>query len=116
MSLVRYDRRVVAKDVATNKLQILHSDKLEKVPWLVHAFSTRSGGVSRVYGGNALNLGFTKHDTRGAVERNRGIFLEKLGVVKGSKSWPLITLRQIHSDLIHRVDKSEERPVCLSPN
>jgi len=65
--------------------------------------------VSRVYGGNALNLGFTKHDFRGAVERNRVLFLKTLDVVNGRKSWPLITLRQIHSDLIHCVDRPSEK-------
>ena len=93
---------------AENKLQILSSSKLAKLPWLVHGFSTRDGGVSRVYGGNALNLGFTKHDSRAAVERNRELFLKKLGVAKGRKSWPLVTLRQIHSDLIHCVDRPTE--------
>jgi len=106
--LVGYHQGVVAKDVATNKLQLLRSDKLEKSPWLVHAFSTRAGGFSRVYGGDALNLGFTAHDSRAAVERNRALFLKKLGVADGRQSWPLITLRQIHSDLIHRVDKIPE--------
>ena len=99
-----YHRRVVTTSVARNKLQLLHSEKLAKLPWLVHAFSTRQGGVSRVYGGKALNLGFTPHDSRAAVERNRELFLKELGVASGRRSWPLISLRQIHSDLIHRVD------------
>lgn len=91
--------------VARNKLQLLRSEKLAKLPWLVNAFSTRVGGVSRVYGGSALNLGFTKQDSRAAVERNRELFLRELGVANGRKPWPLITLRQVHSDLIHRVDE-----------
>ena len=85
-------------------LQLLHSEKLGKLAWLVHAFSTRQGGVSRVYGGNALNLGFTQTDSRVAVERNRDLFLTELGVANGRRTWPLVSLRQIHSDLIHRVD------------
>ncbi len=91
--------------VAKNKVQLLHSEKLGKLAWLVHAFSTRHGGVSRVYGGNALNLGFTPNDSRAAVERNRKLFLKELGVANGRRSWPLVSLRQIHSDLIHRVDR-----------
>ncbi len=86
----------------------MQSGKLRKLPWLVHAFSTRQGGVSRVYGGNALNLGFTKHDSRQAVERNRELFLTELGAVSGRRHWPLVTLRQLHSDLIHRVDRVPE--------
>jgi YfiH family protein len=96
---------VVTNRVAKNKLQLLHSEKLAALGWLVHAFSTRLGGVSRSYGGNALNLGFTKHDSRTAVERNRELFLKQLGVANGRKSWPLVSLRQIHSDLIYRVDR-----------
>ncbi len=95
---------MVTNRVSKNKVQLLHSEKLGKLAWLVHAFSTRHGGVSRVYRGNALNLGFTQHDSRAAVERNREIFLKEMGVTNGRRSWPLISLRQIHSDLIHRVD------------
>ncbi|HEY6302036.1 MAG TPA: peptidoglycan editing factor PgeF [Terriglobales bacterium] len=95
---------MVTNRVAKNKLQLLHSTKLGELGWLVHAFSTRLGGVSRVYGGNALNLGFTKHDSRAAVEQNRELFLKELGVLNRRKSWPLVSPRQIHSDLIHRVD------------
>lgn len=104
---------MVTNRVATNKLQLLHSEKLGKLAWLVHAFSTRQGGVSRVYGGNALNLGFTQHDSRAAVERNREFFLKELGVANGRKTWPLVSLRQIHSDLIHRVDgmRLDRRPL-----
>jgi len=105
---LRYDRRVVTKGLADN-IQVLHSSKLAKLPWLVHAFSTRHGGVSRVYGGNALNLGFTQHDSRKAVERNRELFLRRLGVGREPKSWPLVTLRQIHSDLIHRAEGAPEQ-------
>jgi len=87
-----------------NKIQPLHSGILAKLPWLVHGFSTRHGGVSRVYGGNALNLGFTQHDSRRSVERNRELFLKELSVANGLKHWPLVTLRQIHSDLIHSIE------------
>ena len=96
--------------IGINRVQLLRSAQLAKIPWLVHAFSTRTGGVSRCYGGNALNLGFTKRDSRDAVERNRALFLAELGVAKGDRSWPLVTLRQIHSDLIHRVDALPTRP------
>ncbi len=99
-----YYRTVVTNRVVKDKVQLLHSEKLGEPAWLVHAFSMRHGGVSRVYGGNALNLGFTEHDSRAAVERNREIFLKEMGVTNGRRSWPLISLRQIHSDLIHRVD------------
>jgi len=90
----------------------LRSDNLGKLAWLVHAFSTRPGGVSRSYGGNALNLGFTKQDSRATVERNRELFLKELGVANGRSHWPLVALRQIHSDLIHRVDGVPAQPLA----
>jgi len=74
-------------------------NSLKKIPWLVHGFSTRIGGFSRAYGDTALNLGFTKEDSRAAVERNRAAFMNELGAA----SWPLVTVRQLHSDIIHCV-------------
>jgi YfiH family protein len=101
------------------KLNILRANQLGELPWLVHGFSTRTGGFSRAYRGTALNLGFTKDDSKSAVERNRAAFLRAVGAESGavqnktdrraspkehSKLWPLVTLRQIHSDIIHFVD------------
>ena len=95
------------------KLTILRTRHLSQLPWLVHGFSTRVGGLSQAYGGGDLNLGFTKDDARAAVERNRAAFLREIGAItrhsrgsrKATKSlWPLITLRQVHSDIIRRVD------------
>lgn len=90
--------RVLAK----SKISILQVEPLREYPWLIHGYSTRQGGYSRVYGGHALNLGFTKTDSKSAVERNRAAFLAKLGA-NGKSCWPLVTLRQIHSDVIHRI-------------
>lgn len=106
------------------KLAILRARQLRQLSWLVHGFSTRGGGASRVYRKGDLNLGFTKDDSRAAVERNRATFLRELGAVsrprRGSEKrglekagsakssasslWPLIALRQVHSDVIWRVD------------
>ena len=89
----------------------LRARQLEKLPWLVHGFSTRVGGFSRAYGRSDLNLGLTKDDARTAVERNREAFLRKLGAGarsrKGLPLWPLITLRQIHSDIIHHIESPD---------
>ncbi|MDP9268142.1 MAG: peptidoglycan editing factor PgeF [Acidobacteriota bacterium] len=87
-------------------VRVLRAKPLERVPWLVHGFSTRPGGVSKAYGrADDLNLGFTKADARGSVERNRRRFLDALGA-GGSEAWPLVTLKQVHSDVIHRIDKA----------
>lgn len=80
-------------------IEVLRVDTLAEVPWLVHGFSTRPGGFSKVYGGNALNLGITKSDAREAVERNREAFLRELGTT----GWPLVQMHQVHSDVVHHV-------------
>ena len=98
------------------KLTVLRASHLRQLPWLVHGFSTRVGGSSRAYAKGDLNLGFTKDDSRAAVERNRAAFVHETGALtrtrrsrnasrNGSGSlWPLITLSQIHSDIIRCVD------------
>jgi YfiH family protein len=88
------------------KVNILRVPLLSRFPWLVHGFSTRTGGFSRTYGDGALNLGFTKDDSKAAVERNRAAFLHEL--YPKSKSRPLVTLRQVHSDIIHFMDSPAE--------
>jgi polyphenol oxidase len=103
-------------------LTILRAKHLSQLPWLVHGFSTRVGGSSRSYRKGDLNLGLTKDDSRAAVERNRTDFLQTLcgdsrprlsGRAKlGIKSlWPLITLRQIHSDIIRCIDSVPAEPL-----
>lgn len=108
------------KTIRKSKLNILRAEQLKDVPWLVHGFSTRAGGFSRVYRRGDLNLGFTKDDTRAAVERNRAEFLRTLGAVsrtrrgsvKSAKLWPLIILRQVHSDIIRCVDLTPDEPLA----
>jgi hypothetical protein len=77
---------------------LLHDSSLKKFPWLVHAFTTRAAG----------NLGFTKDAPRRTVERNRATLVKKLA----KSPWPLITLRQIHSDLIHCVTEVPDHPLA----
>ena len=90
-------------------LRVLESKSLNRLPWLIHGFSTRRGGFSRPYGGGSLNLGFTRHDSSAAVERNRRAFLENIGASRGRRLWPLVTLRQIHSDVIHHLGSRPRR-------
>jgi len=100
---------VPAKTRSETKSSVARSETLTPISWLVHGFSTRLGGTSRAYGRNSLNLGFTKQDSRAAVQRNRMIFLETLGARRGKKLWPLVTMRQVHSDLIHCVEAVPEQ-------
>lgn len=86
---------------------VLQAPGLKRLSWLVHGFSTRQGGITTAYGGRSLNLGFTKDDTRENVEKNRSKLLLSIGAVNRSKPWPLVSLRQIHSDLIHIVHSAE---------
>ncbi|HEY4676599.1 MAG TPA: polyphenol oxidase family protein, partial [Candidatus Angelobacter sp.] len=91
------------KSVKRVQPRLLQSADLKSIPWLVHGFTTRPGGVTTSYGGRTLNVGFTKDDLRASVERNRRAALLAAGAATKSTPWPLITLRQIHSDLIHVV-------------
>jgi purine-nucleoside/S-methyl-5'-thioadenosine phosphorylase / adenosine deaminase len=91
----------------TSRLEPLQVPTLSKIPWVIHGFSTRIGGSSTVYGGRTLNLGFTKEDARENVEKNRGKLLLELGAADGRKLWPLVALKQIHSDIIHVVRSAE---------
>jgi YfiH family protein len=80
---------------------MLQAASFASLPWLRHGFSTRSGGLSTVYGQpDDLNLGFTKEDAPAFVEVNRRRFLESLAP---GQTWPLRTTRQIHSDLTFNV-------------
>jgi hypothetical protein len=105
---------------AIGKLNVLRARHLTALPWLVHGFSTRVGGFSGAYGEGDLNLGFTKNDDRTTVERNQAALLREIGAVTrkrrapgstGTSFWPLITLRQIHSDIIHYVDSVPDAPI-----
>lgn len=87
-------------------LGILRARIFADLPWLVHGFSTRQSGVSKCYGGKTLNLGFTPDDEKSAVLRNRELFTQTLGAVDANGApWPLVQLKQIHSGLVHRVDR-----------
>lgn len=87
-------------------MEILTAPSLNELSWLVHGFSTRAGGASKAYGVGALNLGYTKEDTHAAVERNRQAFLKALKTL----DWPLATVRQIHSDIVHCVSAPDSVP------
>jgi polyphenol oxidase len=94
-------------------LEVLRPPDLAQLPWLVHGFSTRQGGVSTCYGGHALNLGFTQHDSRENVERNRARFLERVGAqTEDGRLWPVVQMKQVHSSLVHRVSAALREPLA----
>ncbi len=88
------------------KIEILKAEPLAGIPWLVHGFSTRPGGVSEAYGRGSLNLGITPEDTRENVDRNREMFLREARAADATgKPWPLVMMRQVHSSIIHKIDE-----------
>jgi polyphenol oxidase len=76
----------------------------QQYKWLRHGFSTRANGVSQVYGGSTLNLGWTKEDNPTSVAENRARFLQ---AIDGKSAPCLVTLRQVHSATVHLV-KAED--------
>jgi purine-nucleoside/S-methyl-5'-thioadenosine phosphorylase / adenosine deaminase len=102
---------VLASRKSGSRVKALQSQRLKKLPWLVHGFSTRSGGFTTAYGGKTLNLGFTKHDARENVEKNRSKLLLSIGATNKLKPWAMASLRQIHSDIIHVVCSAQTGPL-----
>jgi hypothetical protein len=88
-----------------NGLEVLKVEAWKQYEWLLHGFSTRSGGTSQVYGGSTLNLGWTKEDDSRSVAENRRRFL---GAVCGAHSRSaLVGVRQIHSNIVRVVKKED---------
>jgi len=88
-------------------LQILELVPFKKCPWLVHGFSTRTGGASiHTSGERVLNLGFTEWDTRQAVQKNREAFQSAVG----AEELKLVLLKQFHSALIRFFRASPAEP------
>jgi polyphenol oxidase len=97
-------RRLAA---AKHDVEILRADWDWK--WLLHGFSTRTGGVSTGFGGTDLNLGGSV-DTPKNVAENRKRFLQALS--PAAKGQRLVTMKQVHSGTIHVVtDVPEQRLV-----
>jgi hypothetical protein len=80
----------------SESLQILELTPFRKLPWLVHGFSIRPGGVSPRESEKVLNLGFMEWDSRENVLENRRLFQSAVGAA----DLELISLKQIHSDVI----------------
>jgi YfiH family protein len=86
-------------------LEVLKVKGWKQYEWLLHGFSTCGGGISQVYGGSTLNLGWTKEDESTSVTENRKRFL---GAVCGEHAGSvLVGVRQIHSSIVQVVKKDE---------
>ena len=102
------------------QLDVVRADGWPPLKWLIHGFSTRTGGETTVYRpgdkqASDLNLGFTDSDDRKIVAANRKLFVRAVCAGKGNLG--LVTLRQIHSSLIWRVQAKDaqgnEKPALL---
>ena len=116
--MLRWLLATKSKTQQPRKIEVLRAAHLARIPWLMHGFSTRQGGVSKSYGGNALNLGFTTHDSRSAVQRNREAFTNAVtgdnpsGWSRRRTAWQLVTVRQIHSDVVHCISAFPKHPLA----
>jgi YfiH family protein len=95
---------------AANGVHWLAAAGWERFGWLWHGFSTRKGGVSLAYSGESaqgeLNLGFTATDSAESVNVNRGLLAQ---AVTGDPLTPLVTIRQIHSNIVVRAGRDAAR-------
>ena len=95
----------IAAETAGMPLDVLQCKAWTPLKWLVHGFSQRKGGSSTAYGAEELNLGFTVEDLRETVLKNRESLLDQLMTGQpGRGDAELVTLAQIHSAMVHRVD------------
>src|SRR5260370_9208609 len=87
-------------------IRVLQVPAFSRIPWLVHAFSTRPGGASILEGKPVLNVGLTEWDARENVRENRHRFQSALGADKLA----LVPLLQFHSDSILCFDEPPTKP------
>ena len=98
------------KMVSQNGLAWLESAKLSEFPWLVHAFSTRKGGVSKPPCAG-LNLGFTDCDKSERVEQNRRRFFSELA----GENFTAALVHQVHSSHTFAVTRNASHQVVYQP-
>ena len=83
---------------------MLYSKKLIKLKKIRHAFFNRKGGFSRgVY--ESLNCGLGSNDNIKNINKNLDKVCKKIGCNRNN----LILLNQIHSNIVHKVDKIPEK-------
>jgi YfiH family protein len=98
-------------DKQVTGIEVVRIGAWEQYDWLRHGFSTRASGGSAVYGGDSLNLGWTKEDDPASVAENRRRFLRAVaGEMAGKPDFTLVTVRQIHSGIIRTI-RQEDGPV-----
>jgi len=97
-------------------INVIQFNILQPYKSLVHAFSTRQGGVSKVpY--KSLNLGLTCSDDPQAVQKNRKIYFNYLSISQDRLIFPV----QIHSSNVEIVNspgivKNSDALITRTPN
>jgi len=81
---------------------VVQAAAFNRLPWLVHGFSMRQGGVSEIDGEKVLNLGAVEWDKRENVEENKRRFQAAVG----ASDLDFVSLHQIHSDVVRIFDAS----------
>ncbi len=102
--------RQLQRSVSRNRVEVVRVAAFSEIDWLIHGFSTRTGGMSKVYRSSQrsgeLNLGFTASEEEANVAANRERFF---AAVAGNPQFPVVTLRQIHSSLLRRVTAQDAK-------
>src|SRR5471030_1208431 len=76
-----------------SQVTFLHSEALDRIPGIVHAFSTRRGER------NDFSLGPVSSPNP-MIQINRARFLAAIGAA----GWPILKLRQVHSGVVVDMD------------
>ncbi len=87
--------------IEKDNVGFLQYKKLNEFPWLMNAFSTRKGGVSKGHYAE-MNLSFTVGDDPETVKENFRIFGDTIGV----KREQMVYAAQTHTNNVMRVDSS----------
>jgi len=94
---------------AQSRIEIVRVPAWLDLPWLIHGFSTRTGGETTVYRpaqrAGELNLGFTASDPKKTVLANRKVFVT--AVTQNAEAPSLVTLKQIHSSVTYVISKAD---------
>ena len=123
--IYKEDLRQPQRPARAGEIEVVQAAGWSRYPWLMHGFSTRTGGVTQVYRaqaeevagkrpgkaklGGELNLGFTASDERALVEENRRRFVRAVtGATGNADELPLVTLKQIHSQITCKIGKKDE--------
>lgn len=93
-----------------NGIEWLVTPQFAQIPWLLHGFSTRRGGVSKPPA-EGLNMGTARGRQPAGVAQNRRMFFLAIG----ASTFPLATVHQIHSAEILRVNTPSKNKLQYQP-